>query len=121
MKVTLTCLQRLNIEALIHARDMKTLDEQLVAYELLKAVRMERSEKDRLFIKRPDGTLAANDSAIEIEPSVVREMPDSQIEELKKLLNLSKVRTADVEWMLPLKRELEGAVALTDTKKHKVS
>ena len=123
MKITLTCLQRLNIEALIHARELKTLDEQFVTYELLTNIRMSRAEKQRLFLPRPDGTTLPDDNAIELEPSVVREMPDSQVEELKKLLTTAKVRVADVEWLLPLKRQLESSVAapLTDVKKQKVS
>jgi hypothetical protein len=121
MKITLTCLQRLNIEALISARELKTLDEQIVAYELLKSVRMDRQEKEKLFLRRPDGAVMVNEELVEKEPAIVREMPDSQIEELKKLLSTAKIRTSDVEWLLPLKRDLENGSAAVDIKKHRAS
>jgi hypothetical protein len=116
MKVTMSIVTRAYVENMFGAREPRPLSEQLVAFDILKKIRLTKDEK-RDYLTTQQGRVFFSEEAEGI--STDYDLSGAESEEFLKLLNTAKLAASDVEWALPLRRQLEADDTQVATKNGK--
>lgn len=105
--IELTARMRLMIEGLI-GQQKGTIEEISVFFDIKKKI--EVVNRDEFIKTLPDGRVMVDESFIDSMPSSVVDLEKAERKKLLSLINtFPSFTTADMSWVLPLKKQLEAA------------
>jgi hypothetical protein len=106
MLITLTALQRLQLEGLLSVQKGNLGDLEVLA-DIRRKIRLPAEDRDHCIKSLPDGRVLIDLPALEQVPALEVEL---EKEERRRLLDLltkwDQFTTADVEWLLPVRKQL---------------
>jgi hypothetical protein len=109
-KLTLTMMQRLNLDALLSVQ-RGSLDDLFTLHDIREKIKVARGLREQYVKYLPDGRVLVDEQAVELaEPADF----DFEKEEVRRLQRLLKEWTnfaeGDVSWVVPLKKQLDGPI-----------
>jgi hypothetical protein len=108
MKVTLTMMQRLNLDALLSVQK-GNLDDLFTLHDIREKIKVPKNLKDEYLRVLPNGQAMVDEKAIELAENADYEFEKDEVRRLAKLLKeWHQFSEGDLAWVLPLKKALDG-------------
>jgi hypothetical protein len=107
MKVTLTMMQRLALETLVAAQ-RGTMADLFVLYDIREKVKVPPEQREEYVKVLPNGTVLADQKAIEAAPTLDVEFEKEEARRVARLLQTwDRFTPEDFVWLLPLKKAFD--------------
>lgn len=107
-KLTLTMMQRLNLDALLSVQ-RGSLDDLFTLHDIREKIKVPKALRDEYLKTLPDGRVLVDEGAVTIAESVDYEFEKEEVRRVQKLLKeWQQFSESDLSWVVPLKKQLEG-------------
>jgi hypothetical protein len=108
MKITLTMIQRLNLDALLSVQQ-GSLDDLFTLHDVREKIRIPKNLREQYLRTLPDGRVLIDEQAVALAESVEYEFEKEEVRRIQKLLKeWQRFSEGDLDWVIPLKRQLDA-------------
>ncbi|MDE2104518.1 MAG: hypothetical protein KGL39_45200, partial [Patescibacteria group bacterium] len=108
-KLTLTMMQRLNLDALLSVQ-RGSLDDLFTLHDIREKIKVPKAMRDEYLRPMPDGRVLVDEGAVMLAESVDYEFEKEEVRRVQKLLKeWTNFTEGDLSWVVPLKKQLDGA------------
>ena len=109
-KVKLTMMQRLNLDALLSVQ-RGCVDDLFTLHDIRQKIKLPKGLRDEYVKTLPDGRVLMDEQAVELAEPADYDLEKDEVRKLQKLLKeWPQFTETDLDWLIPLRRELEGEV-----------
>lgn len=107
MKITLTMIQRLNLDALLSVQ-RGSLEDLFTLHDIREKIKVPKAQREELVKALPNGVVLVDEQAVEAIAPVEYDFEKEEARRLSRLLKeWQQFSEGDLAWVLPLKKALE--------------
>jgi hypothetical protein len=108
IKVSLTMMQRLNLDALLSVQQ-GSLDDLFTLHEIRERIKLPRQLRDEYVKTLPDGRTLMDEQAVTLAEPTEYEFEKEEVRRLTRLFKeWTRFSEGDLAWLIPLKKQIDA-------------